>query len=114
MTEVLVALLGAVGLLATGLLANRGRQHAKAARDQVENHHNTNLREEGDERHAENKALLETVLTRVDDLGERVTGVKADVRGIRRDIGRLADADRTHEDRIHNLETTQPPTRRKP
>lgn len=112
MTEILVALIGSVGLITVGLLANRGRQHAKAARDQVENHHNTNLREEADDRHAENKALLENVLERVSGVDDRLAGVKSDIRGLRRDVGRLYDADRTHEERIHDLEKTQPPNRR--
>ena len=57
MIEVLVALVGAVGLVGAAL-ANRGRQHAKAAREQVQNSHGPNLREELDERHAENVAKL--------------------------------------------------------
>jgi hypothetical protein len=106
MTEVLVAIVGGLALVVNGLVANRGRQHAKAARKQVENSHSTNLREEGDERHEENKQLLHDVL-------ERVAGVKSDIRGLRKDVGRLYDADRTHEERIHELERTKPPRGKK-
>jgi hypothetical protein len=46
MTEVLVAIVTTGGLVVTALLANRGRQHAKAI--QVQNSHSTNLREDLD------------------------------------------------------------------
>jgi hypothetical protein len=39
-------------------LLNRTRQHARATRDQVENSHTTNLREESDRRHSENTTRL--------------------------------------------------------
>lgn len=61
MTELLVAIVGAVGLVAAAL-ANRGRQHAKAARAQVENSHSTNFREEFDRRHEENSEKLDTLM----------------------------------------------------
>jgi hypothetical protein len=48
MTEVLVAIVTTGGLVVTALLANRGRQHAKATRVQVQNSHSTNLREDLD------------------------------------------------------------------
>jgi len=62
MSDVLVALIGAAGLIAVALIANRGRQHAKAARNQVENNHKTNLREEFDERHHENAEKLDALV----------------------------------------------------
>ena len=104
MIEIVVAVVAAVAAITSTAIANRGRQHAKAARVQVENNHSTNMREEGDERHEENKKLLNDVL-------DRISGVKSDIRGLRRDVGRLYDADRTHEERIHELEKTQPPRR---
>ncbi|MDF2555228.1 MAG: hypothetical protein K0R60_1123 [Microbacterium sp.] len=61
MIEVLVALVGAVGIIGAAL-ANRGRQHAKAARDQVENSHATNFRDEFDRRHEENTRKLDTLV----------------------------------------------------
>lgn len=99
-------------LISTRRHARNAATDAAEARYQVANDHTTNLREEGDERHQENTKLLNAVLTRVDELAERITGVKSDIRGIRRDVGRLADADRTHEDRIHELEKTHPPRRK--
>lgn len=56
-----------VGVLITvvgtllGILIDRGRRHAKAAREQVENSHETNLRDESDERHGENVSRLSTL-----------------------------------------------------
>lgn len=102
MIEVAVTTVAGILVIVNTIVANRARQHSKATRAQVENDHSTNLREEGDERHAENTGLLR-------DLLERISGVKSDIRGLRRDIGRLADADRTHEERIHELERTHPP-----
>jgi Flp pilus assembly protein TadB len=59
--EVLVATVNAAALLAVALVANRTRQHAKAARAQVQNSHNTNLREELDERHNDNVHRFEAL-----------------------------------------------------
>ncbi|WP_157001419.1 DUF2746 domain-containing protein [Agromyces laixinhei] len=58
MNEILVAIVGAAGIVLVALISNRGRQHAKAARDQVQNSHSTNLREEMDERHAQTQTKL--------------------------------------------------------
>lgn len=95
MIEVLVAIIGGAGLIAVALISNRTRQHAKATRAQVENDHTTNLREEGDDRHRE--------------LVHRLEGLASDIRGLRRDVGRLTDTDHDHEKRIDDLERTQPP-----
>lgn len=69
---------------------------------QVENSHDTNMREEGDDRHAQNLAILKHLVDSVD-------GVMSDMRGMRRDIGRLADADVKHDTRIRDIEQTHPP-----
>lgn len=61
MSDVLVAIVGAFGLIVVALISNRGRQHAKAAREQVENNHDTNLREELTDFHAENVSKLGTI-----------------------------------------------------
>jgi hypothetical protein len=60
--NVLIAIIAGVPALTAALLANRGRQHAKAARAQVQNSHNTNLREELDERHNENVGKLDELV----------------------------------------------------
>lgn len=54
---VIVAAIGVVGAILLVLL-ERTRRHAKAAREQVENDHPTNLRDEADERHGANVSRL--------------------------------------------------------
>lgn len=92
-----------LGLIAA--LANRTRQHAKASRNQVENDHSTNLREEQDTRHRESMAAIRELRTHVD---RRFDATGSDIRGLRRDIGRLTDSDEHLEERIRDLENTQP------
>jgi Mg2+/citrate symporter len=59
-----IALIGSAGLVLAAFMSviiamlNRTRQHARATRDQVENSHTTNLREESDRRHSENTTRL--------------------------------------------------------
>lgn len=59
MTEVLVAAVTAAGLLAVALISNRGRQHAKATREQVQNAHPTNLRDDIDHLKDQNDQILD-------------------------------------------------------
>jgi hypothetical protein len=58
MTEVLVAIVTTGGLVITALLANRGRQHTKATRDQVQNSHATNLRDDFDAMKRQNETII--------------------------------------------------------
>lgn len=63
MTEsVVVAIVTTIGLIVVAVISNRTRQHAKAARDQVQNSHSTNLRDELDTRHVENVGKLDDLL----------------------------------------------------
>ena len=96
-----MAIVTTAGLIVVALIANRSRQHAKAARTQVENDHTTNLRVEGDDRHLE-------ILESLKDLKKDLSGVKSDIRGVRRDIGRLADSDLSQWTAIRDLEDTRP------
>lgn len=80
---------------------------AKAAREQVQNSHETNFRDDHDEKHTAVMSAIAGVESRMD---ARFTNLEGDIRGVRRDIGRLADADARHENRIHELEQTQPRT----
>jgi hypothetical protein len=86
-----VAVISAASSIAGAIIANRGRQHAQAARVQVENNHSTNMREEADERHAENVKALKWIAQRVNWLTDMAIGNRS---------------------RIRDLESTQPPTRR--
>ncbi|MFJ2502539.1 DUF2746 domain-containing protein [Microbacterium sp. NPDC087592] len=101
---VLVALIGAAATLLSLLFQRLGE-----VRHQVKNSHGTNLRDDIDKLDARirgieetaghavraaRKASDDTVQLREDvQAGRRETGeVRADVRGLRRDIGRLTDA----------------------
>jgi hypothetical protein len=95
------AVMGAAGFAFLGVLVQRGNTHARrASRDaararvQLENDHTTNLREEGDERHAENGSKLDQLIR---DMG-----------GIRSDIRRLSRRDDTLSDRLDTLSDTIP------
>lgn len=64
--SVWIALISTLGLIivaviGNGLISNRGRQHAKAARAQVENSHELNLRDDIDEKHDANVSRLEQI-----------------------------------------------------
>jgi hypothetical protein len=56
-----VAAVNSVGLIVVAFIANRGRQHAKAAREEVQNDHSTNMRVEMDDRHLDNVVRLQTI-----------------------------------------------------
>jgi uncharacterized coiled-coil DUF342 family protein len=88
---------------------------AREVKEQVKNSHTTNLREENDERHAEVvgelKAIRRTQTKHSNQIGE----LQSTQRGMKRDIGRLADSDaeQVREDhrlgeRITELEKTGP------
>jgi len=91
--QVLVAVVTVLGTIIIAIM-DRTRRHARATRAQVENNHSTNMREEGDTRHAQL-------------LGE-LTGVKSDLRGLRRDQSRSLDMIIKHEERLDDLEQTHP------
>lgn len=109
--DVLVAIVTTTGLILVAIITNRTRQHAKASRVQLENEHKNpdgsviNLREEADGRHLENREGIRALY----DLAK---ATQSDVRGLRRDIGRLADADARHDERWLELERTQPNRRK--
>lgn len=82
LVAVMVAIITGVPGVIAAVLANRSRQHARAARVQVENDHTTNLREEGDSRHTESTRLQNLTIQLLMD-------AKKDIRGLRYDISRL-------------------------
>lgn len=88
-------------LISTRRKAAAAASDAAGARNQVENSHTKNFRDDHDDKHAE-------VLAAVDRVDRRVGNVESDLRGVRRDVGRLADAHARHDERIHDLEQTQP------
>ena len=95
-----VALVGLASTIVSILLTarvntkvNRVGRDAAAARIQVENNHETNMREEGDDRHAENSSKLDTIIR--------------DLSRLRDSVGRLWERTDNHTDQIHDLELTQ-------
>ncbi|MDH6181806.1 septal ring factor EnvC (AmiA/AmiB activator) [Microbacteriaceae bacterium SG_E_30_P1] len=81
-------------LVSTRRKASSAAKDASAARSQVQNSHTKNFRDDHDDKHT---AVMSAIAR-----------VESDIRGVRRDVGRLADADVRHEQRIHDLEQTQP------
>lgn len=90
---VVVSLIVAAGGV---LAAIFGRQLGRI-RKQVENSHSTNLRDDMDDQHRE-------VMGQLGRVADRLEGTAADIRGIRKDIGRLDSKDDRLDDRIHDLE----------
>ncbi|POH63646.1 MULTISPECIES: hypothetical protein [Cryobacterium] len=113
---VVTTLITTIGLVIVGLLSFLGVRvtqavsHSKSAatdsksaaadsaiaKEQVQNSHKTNLREESDERHKALTDALDTILGKQAEQARSLDDVKASQRGLQRDIGRLADADLEH------------------
>ncbi len=85
-----VAIITMITTLITRGKLEHVKRDAAATREQVQNNHSTNFREELDERHAEVTRGQERIYRHLE-------GVSSDVRGIRKDIGRI-------DDRVHDLE----------
>lgn len=71
---------------------------AKEARIQVKNSHDTNMREEGDERH-------EATMAALNELGRDVRGLREDNYSTRKDIGMLHAEDRAGRRETQSLRT---------
>jgi hypothetical protein len=116
------ALAGLAAVIVTSILGARTRRDVKKVasdtrevKEQVTNSHTTNMREEGDERHAALMRELKTIRTTQSSHGRQIASLDRAQRGMRRDIGRLADADveqvrADHRlgERLTDLEKTQP------
>lgn len=72
MTEILVALIGAAGLILVAVVGLRTNGRVKAIQGQVQNDHSTNLREELDERHDETRQWFWALWRRHDSTDERL------------------------------------------
>lgn len=79
--------------------AKSAARDSKAARDQVQNSHTTNLRVEQDERHDEIVHLVQLVSKGVENLeqiqlehGKRIDMIHNDSSGIKKDVGRISSA----------------------
>lgn len=113
MIEVVVTTIAGILVIVNTVVSNRARQHAQAARVQVENNHRNpetgeviNLREEADERHEENSSKLDSLVRWTERADDRFATVE-------RRLATLRDRNDVHEDRIDELEKTQPPTTRR-
>lgn len=101
MTEnILVAIITTIGLVIIAIL-DRTRRHALATRVQVENSHSTNLREESDERHAENTGRLLSIATDV----TKIKGTLVDLLEADRRLSERMDVEHR---RVDDLERTIP------
>lgn len=72
MTEVLVAIVGALGLTLVAVISTRTNTRVKAVQHQVQNDHKTNLREELDVRHDETRQWFWALWNRHDRTDKRI------------------------------------------
>lgn len=93
LVAIAVAMITGIPGIAAAVLANRGRQHARAARVQVENDHTTNLRDDQDKQSEQLSLGLRLLLS-----------AKSDIRGLRRDIGRIYNRLDHHEDLLDSIQ----------
>lgn len=101
---VIVALIGlsqAVSLAILGLLAKRVgkvRSDTTATREQVENDHTTNLREENDGRHAETAGWFREIRRDLGGIREEIRGIRSDHRALSGRVDNIQQKER-HYDR---------------
>lgn len=90
---IVVSIIAAVGAVVVAWLGRKIvaiQKDSIATREQVQNNHTPNLREELDERHHE-------VMHGQRRLEKQFEGMSSDIRGIRKDIARV-------DDRVHDIE----------
>lgn len=90
MTEIIVATIGALALVVVAVIGNGVRRRVKSIQGQVQNDHESNLREELDDRHDETRDWFK-------DLRRDLGGIREDLRWMRRELS-------THSQRIHTIE----------
>ena len=93
---IVVSIIAAVGAVVVAWLGRKIiaiQKDSTATREQVQNDHTPNLREELDERHHE-------VMHSQRRLEKHIEGMSADIRGMRKDIGRI-------DDRVHDIEVKE-------
>lgn len=93
LVAIMVAAITGIPGIAAAVIANRGRRHARAARTQVENDHTTNLRDDQDKQSDQLSLGLRLLLS-----------AKSDIRGLRRDIGRIYNRLDHHEDMLDDIQ----------
>lgn len=73
--QIIASVFTAVGLVVVAVITTRTRHDARAAREQVQNGHSTNLREELDDRHEETRGWFRGLARVVGGLVLAVAGV---------------------------------------
>lgn len=79
MNEILVALIGAAGLVLVSVIGIRTNGRVKAIQGQVQNDHTTNLREELDERHDETRSWFSALWRLIDNTDKNIAALDARV-----------------------------------
>lgn len=77
--QIVAAVVAAVGVVIVAIITTRVRRDTRASREQLENSHSTNLREELDERHEETRGWFKILGRAVALLSLAVAGVVAAV-----------------------------------
>lgn len=75
--QIVASVVAAVGIIIVAILGTRVRRDTRASREQLENNHSTNLREELDERHQETRGWFRGLARVVAGLSVAVAGVIA-------------------------------------
>lgn len=75
--QIVASVVAAVGIVIVAILGTRVRRDTRASREQLENNHSTNLREELDERHHETRGWFRSLSRVVAGLAVAVAGVIA-------------------------------------
>lgn len=119
MTEIIVAVISSVAVLGAAILALGGRylgtmraavarldkrvekldEKTERVRSQVENSHQTNLREELDERHTETRRWFDRASDAIDE-------TRRDLGGIRSELRLLRTRDDGLDERVQRIEST--------
>lgn len=77
--QIVASIVAAVGIIIVAILTTRTRRDARASREQLENNHSTNLREELDKRHEETRGWFRLLGRVVAGLALTVAAVVAAV-----------------------------------
>lgn len=90
MTEIIVAIISSFGTVVVAMITVGIRRRVKSIQGQVQNDHESNLREELDDRHDETRDWFK-------DLRRDLGGIRQDLRWMRSELS-------THSQRIHTIE----------
>lgn len=114
----ITAVVGPAAIAILGAKLNRKVNHlradAKATREQVENTHETNLRDDNDDKHAELVALVNAVIDTQKSQGVEIGGIRSELRAVRKDVSDLRGELGIERQRIRELEDTRPHTQPRP